>query len=86
MSRMEKWCKIVDTEEFGEVLVQKSQNDEGELTVKTTLQFDIGEIVTTISIKESDTEKESQNKLYLKMINKEACVKYANKIKEEMGL
>lgn len=83
-TQLEQWCKIFDTEEHGQVLIQKTSGEEG-LAVKTTFNCDIGEVAISIQIKESDTDEESQHKLFMKT-DKVGCVAYVSNIKKEMGL
>ena len=82
----EKWCKIIETEEHGDVLIQKSQSEDGGLlAVKTTFQCDMGEISIAITIKDSDTDEEDQHNLYSKM-DKDSCPGYVESVKKDMGL
>jgi len=81
----ERWCQIFDTEKHGQVLIQKETNEKDELAVKTTFECSIGQVSFSISIKKSDTEEESQGKLFNGM-NIDSVSDGVTNIKRELEL
>jgi len=81
----ETWCKIFDTEEHGRILIQKDTNEKDELSVKTTFECEIGKVAFSVSIKPSETEEESQSKLFNGMTI-ESVSKAVSNIKKEFGI
>jgi len=81
----ETWCKIFDTEEHGRILIQKDTNEKDELSVKTTFECEIGQVAFSVSIKTSETEEESQSKLF-NGITLEGASKSISNIKKELGI
>ncbi len=79
----ETWCKIIETKEHGDILIQKFNDDEG-LGLKITFQCAICEVSSAFNLK-GNIDEDGQHIEFLSMIER-TNDESISKMKEEMGL
>ena len=84
MSEEKYWCKIIETSEHGQVLIQKCDGEDNNLAIKITFQCEICEVSSLMGLRDHIDEC-GQHKEFLRIIEgiNDASI---SQMKEEMGL